>query len=105
MPERLQQVTVSLSTGDVIVPWEVRQTLLNELGKHTPGREIRVAFEAVGATRPVTLTQPQKTYLLEVIEQWAVETVNGFDALPDAILTLRNTLHDDLHDAEQRQSE
>ena len=103
MPERLEQVTVRLSSGDVIVPWEARQTLLNELGKHTPGRDIRGAFEAVGATRPVTLTLTQKTYLLTVIEQWAVETVRGYDALPGAIFTLRNTLLDDLHDAEQRQ--
>ena len=106
MPERIDYITVQLSTQDVTVSWETRRALLANLalGQQDVGRAIRTAFDDVAAGRPVTLELDQKTYLLDLLEQWSLDTVSGYDALPAEILVLRNALIDDLHDAGERQA-
>lgn len=52
----------------------------------------------------MTLELEQKTYLLDLLEQWSLDTVSGYDALPAEILALRNALIDDLHDTGERQA-
>ncbi len=96
MPERLDRITVALDRLDVVLSWKARTALLDRL---ETGQGVRSAFEAVGATRPVTLTLPQKAELLLAIEQWAKQTPGGFIALPDGIFDLREGLHNDLRDA------
>lgn len=101
MPERPGRVTIALDHGDVTMSWLGRQVLL---GRLQDAPEIRKAFEAVGATRPVELTPDQRAELLHVLEQWALETPNGYPSLPAEILDLRNALMDDVNDAEPRQA-
>jgi hypothetical protein len=61
------------------------------------------AFEAVGVSRPVALTTEQKRLLIEVIESWGGQVQGGLtNGLPEGVFELRNALHDDLHDAQQR---
>ena len=58
---------------------------------------MRDAFEAVGTSRPVSLTREDKVGLMEVIQLWADE-IEGFGSLPEGISELRNALRDDLQD-------
>jgi hypothetical protein len=103
MPERLDFITVKLSTQDIPISWETRRALLANLalGQHDIGRAIRKAFDDVDASRPVTLKLDEKTYLLKLLEQWSLDTVGGYDAMSAELFTLRNALIDDLHDAGQ----
>jgi hypothetical protein len=100
--ERLDKVTVSLHSRDVELEWSTREALLAEMKHYASTHGIRDAFEAVGATRPVTLTVEQKIDLVQVIERWANETTGAYGSLPVSIFRLRNALHDDLHHAEQQ---
>ena len=100
MPERFDRVTIALDRVDLVLSWTARTALLDQL---EAGHGVRVVFEAVGATRPVTLTLAQKAELLLALEQWAEQTPGGFVALPDGIYDLREGLHNDVHDA-RRQS-
>ena len=98
MPERLDRVTIALNRLDVVLGWAARTALLDELARLESGQGIRDAFEAVGATRSVTLTLQQKAELLLAIEQWSDQTPGGLVALPEGISELRNGLHNDLRD-------
>ena len=86
------------------MPWSSRVALLDELQRYETGYAIRDAFTAVGASRPVKLTNEQKTELLRLIEVWGERTEGGMRGLPEAIFALRNALEDDLHDAGERQA-
>lgn len=99
MPERLDRIAIALDRIDVVLSWTARTALLDALATLESGRGIRNAFEAVGATRPVTLTLPQKAELLLAIDQWSARSLGGLSALPDGILDLRGALHNDLHHA------
>ena len=104
MPARIDFITITLSTQDVTLDWETRRALLANLalGQQDVSRAIRKAFDDdVYASRPVTLTLDEKTYLLKVLEQWSLDTVGGYDSLHTELFTLRNALHDDLHDTPQ----
>jgi hypothetical protein len=103
MPERLEFITIKLSTQDVTLGWETRRALLAKigLGQSEVGRAIRKAFDDVGPSRPVTLKRDEKTYLLKLLEQWSLDTIGGYDSMSGELFTLRNALIDDLHDAGQ----
>ena len=96
MPASLDRITIALDRVDVVLSWKARTALLDQL---EAGQAVRDAFAAVGATRPVTLTLPQKAELLLAIDDWVARTPGGFVALPDGIYDLREGLHNDLHDA------
>ena len=94
MPERsIDRVLIELSQETIALPWSSRQALLSELRPLEAMREIVLAFEAVGTSRPVRLTPEQKDDLQAVLSRWADETVGG---LPDGILELSDRLRDDL---------
>jgi len=99
MPERFDLVTIALDRIDVVLRWAASEALLDEVAHLESDHGVRDAFEAAGATRPVTLTLPQKAQLLLAIEQWSVRTPGGFTALPEGIFDLREGLHNDLRDA------
>jgi hypothetical protein len=103
MPERVDFIIVKLSTEEVTLGWETRRALLANLalGQQDVGRSIRKAFDDVGASRPVTLKLDEKSYLLKLLEQWSLDTIGGYGALPDELFTLRNALINDLHDASE----
>ena len=117
MPERLDRVTVALSRADFVFGWEARQALLERLynaniraGMMTWGAstdDILRAFEAVGATRPVELTRPQRTLLLRVLRTWSEEerwALEPDGRMPEELATLREALGFDLRASEPRQT-
>jgi hypothetical protein len=97
-----ERVRIALSRGDVVIPWESRQALLKEIRHLESAGPIVAAFEAVGISRPVTLTLEQKGELIELIEFWATQTRFGLKGLPEGTFEFRNALHDDLHDSVRR---
>lgn len=62
---------VPLSRGTIALPWQSRQELLDQFRHLDSMRPVLDAFEAVGTSEPVTLTEQQKGELLGVIEFWA----------------------------------
>lgn len=97
---RPDSVRIPQSRVTIELPWASRDALLEQIRHLDSLRDVRKAFEDVGTSRPVDLTQTQKGALIEVIEHWGGEVPGGLtDGLPDGIFELRNALHDDLHDA------
>jgi hypothetical protein len=80
-----------------VLPWSSRQELLARLRAVELTDAIVRAFEAAGASRPVTLKPEQKPVLFSVVEAWLVEV--DLAGLPAGIFQVRNALHDDLADA------
>ena len=65
---RLERVRVATSDGDFDLHWDEREELLALL-RATPGTESAVnRFLAVGATRPVELTDEQRALVVSAVE-------------------------------------
>jgi hypothetical protein len=94
------RVRIALGRGIVELPWTSRAALLDEIRNLESAKPIVDAFEAVGTSRPITLTPEQKGLLIELIESWGTQTRFGPKGLPEGLFELRNALHDDLHDAQ-----
>ena len=107
MTERLNdRVRIPLSREEIRLPWDSRQALLDQMRHLDSARSTIAAFEAVGVSRPVTLTQEEKGLLIGVIRHWESQVSGGLtDGLPEVIFELRNALHDDLHDARKSHRE
>jgi hypothetical protein len=99
MARSIHHVEIPLGRETIRMPWGSRAALMEQLKHLDSMYDLRQAFENVGTSRPVPLTQEQKHNLLQVIVHWAGEE-GGYDGLPEGIFDLRNALHDDLHDAE-----
>jgi hypothetical protein len=97
-PRRIQYLRIALSRDTVDLPWASRRPLLERVNKHADGLQVRLAFEAVGPTRPVRLEPAGKQVLLEVVEAWLAEAT--FDRPPPGVLELRNELQNELADGE-----
>jgi hypothetical protein len=91
---RIDEVRIALRQGIVVIPWS---SLLDQFRNLDSMNDVRDAFQALGTTPPVRLTDPQKALLLNIITFWADQTDGGYDNLPEGIYDLRNALHDDLH--------
>jgi hypothetical protein len=98
VPERLDTVAVAYSRGVVEIPWDSRDQLLAEIRHLDSAQPTIAAFEAVGASRPVTLDNDQASLVIQAIDVW-MRNVGGPDKLPGGIFALRNALIDQLHDA------
>ena len=94
----IDRVQIRLSRGMVELPWGSRQELLEESRRVKGVHPMRDAFEAVGTSRPVSLTREDKVGLVEVIQLWANDTEGGLDGLPVGIVEFLNALNDDLED-------
>lgn len=95
MAEEHDSIAVQLESAEVSLPLDVRQQLLSGLGTESEiPLGIREEFAAAGTTRPVELTEMQKAYLLDVIER---SSIGEGDGLPEAVLSFRNALIEDLH--------
>jgi hypothetical protein len=99
MPERLDRVVVATSSRDVILPWASRDALLDQISHLEFSGGIRRAFEAVGASLPLRLTNEEKGDLVGLIDIWTVQLGRGWIDLPQGVWELRNALMDDLRDA------
>ena len=95
MPERLDRVAISTKSGTVELPWTSRDRLLHEIRNLDGAETIRHAFEAVGASRPVPLSDTDKALLVGAIDGWAASVT--VDELPEGVWALRSALADDVH--------
>jgi hypothetical protein len=96
VPERLDRVAISTNRGTVELPWASRDKLLHEI-RHLDGAdEIRHAFDAVGASRPVPLSRADKVLLVDAINTWAQSVT--IDELPAGVWELRSALAAEIHD-------
>lgn len=88
MPERLDRVQVQLASRRerFTLTWDSREQLLDQVRERDELRGVVATFEAVGASRPVTL-KPEDDDLPSISD------------LPAAIWELRTALADDLDDA------
>jgi hypothetical protein len=96
---KIDELRIELRRGIVSIPWSSRDALLEQLGNRDSMNdvpEVREAFLAVGTTRPVRLTEPQKLALRNVITFWAVAKGGSYQDLPEGIYTLRNALQNEL---------
>jgi hypothetical protein len=84
VPERLDTITVQMAHGLLPLPWDSRESLLAELHRDEQLRPTVVAFEAVGATRPVEIPESQRQRLLAALDAWTGELPEGLPALRDA---------------------
>jgi hypothetical protein len=76
------------------IPWETRDALLERLQAEGDVEKIIAAFQAVGATAPVKLTDEQKRRLLSTCKDWLFETRTA--GAPRGIYELKNALVDEL---------
>jgi hypothetical protein len=97
-PRRIRHFKIALSRNTVELPWPSRTRLLERVGRHNGGLQVRLAFEAVGATRPVKLDPAGKRVLLQVVERWLAEP--GYGGMPDGIRELRDELQNELADGD-----
>jgi hypothetical protein len=97
-PRRIRHFRIALSRNTVELPWTSRKPLLERINKHEDGLQVRLAFEAVGATRRVVLDAAGKRVLLQIVEAWLAEAT--VDRLPPGVWELRNELQNELADGE-----
>jgi hypothetical protein len=93
-PRRIRYFKIALSRNTFELPWASRARLLDRVGKHSGGLQVRLAFEAVGATQPVILDAAGKRVLLEVVEAWLAEP--SYATMPQGIRELRDELQNEL---------
>ena len=96
VPERLDRVAIETSRGTIELPWNSRDRLLHEIRHLDDAAAIRTAFAAVGVSRPVPLSRPDKKVLLEAINEWSRSVT--VEQLPRGVWELRCALADELHD-------
>ena len=97
MPQRLDKVTIALSRTDVVIPWNSRKELLNEIRDDPAAAPVVKAFQGAGTSTPVRLDLDGKDLLVTAIQRWMNDvTLAG---LPDGLFDLRNGLRKDVYDA------
>jgi hypothetical protein len=96
VPERFDRVAIETSRGTIELPWNSRDRLLHEIRHLEHAEAIRTAFAAVGASRPVPLSRPDKEVLLEAINEWSRSVT--VEQLPKGVWELRCALADEVHD-------
>jgi hypothetical protein len=87
---RLNVVTVRLGNASVDIPWDSRNALLGRLSTDARARRIAEAFESVGTSRPVVLSDSDGVVLLDNLDAWW--TAAKGKGLPDGISELRVAL-------------
>ena len=70
MPERLNRVLFDTVSGVVVIPSDARDALLEEVRGREGAESIVKAIVAVGASRPVELSQEEQALLLECLDGW-----------------------------------
>lgn len=99
MPERLDEITISLHTREVTLTWEARQQLMARLRHVASNARIRATIEAAGTTRPVVLRTGQKHALVDLLREWSRDR-EDYEPMPLELYKLRNVLAEDLRDAD-----
>jgi len=90
----MNRVLVAVPGAEVVVPWESREALLEELRRRDDAGEAIAAFERVGAARPVELDVYNQVVVVETIRDME-RRADG--RLPDGLRDLLAALVDELH--------
>jgi hypothetical protein len=93
VPRRLDRVRIVCPQGIFAIPGRSRDALLDQIRHLASAAEVRDAFIADGASRPVTLSGDDVAVLSGVLETWARKS--GAQQLPPGLWELRNGLQDD----------
>jgi hypothetical protein len=94
---RLDYIEIEVNDGTITLPWYSRETVIREVGATEDREEIRNAFEAAGTTRPVELTDEQRSELLNILDLWCQrDTAEG---LPEGVDDLRRELTEEAETA------
>ena len=80
--------------NNISIPWATCEALVARLRPNVNAQGIIRAFVAVGAPRPVKLTDPQKSVLFHELENWSL--ISGFNAMPPGLRDLRHALSEEL---------
>jgi hypothetical protein len=83
MTSRLNRVQIDVEGELVQIDWDERDRMLAKLRAIAGSGAIVAAFEAVGASRPVTLPNDQRITLRVMLEVW-----EGIDELPEGLARL-----------------
>lgn len=96
MGERgIDRVQVALTRETLTISSDARQALVERIrGVEAVGSAVD-AFEAVGVSRPVRLSDEEKDALRDAIRVWAEETHGGYARLPEGIERLSIALVDE----------
>jgi hypothetical protein len=98
MPVRLDKVTIALTGGDVVIPWDSSEQLIDQIHPLPRAAPVVKAFQGAGTSSPVRLDLAGKELLLDVIQRWITSaTLSG---LPDGLYDLRNGLRSDIRDGD-----
>ena len=92
-PDRISRIQVRTRNGDIDLPWDSREPLLDRL-RSLDADDVVKRFTNVGTSTPVELDDSQKQVVIDVIDGWIHDA--GRVALPDGLLELRLRLADDL---------
>jgi hypothetical protein len=83
---RLDRVEVNVAGEIVDITWDERDQLLGKLRILDGSETIVHNFEAVGASRPVELTDEQRLQLRVILELWGVSVLP--EGLADLLMAL-----------------
>jgi hypothetical protein len=87
---RLDRVHVNLAGEIVVITWDERDVLLEELAFAEGTKPIRERFEAVGTSRAVELGAEQRARLRVALDAWGEDRLQ-----PDGIARLHAALRAD----------
>ena len=75
------RVAVALHGSPVTLSWTARQALMRRLQHVQETVRLRASFTVADAWPPVTLLPGQRTALVRVLEEWALE-LDGYEPIP-----------------------
>ena len=96
MPERIDHYTIVLDNPEEIVSLNTREALMAQM-QRLDATELREAFDAVGAGRPVDLGPSQRDALHQVLEVWSRDE----DPMPNELVELRDALIEGFDETER----
>lgn len=93
--ERGEAVTVATRYGPVEISWAARDALVEEIRRRESGDLVVRIFEAVGASRPVSLDRKGKIVVFDAL--WALaERAGGYEQLEPRLQELQDRLKDEI---------
>jgi hypothetical protein len=90
--------TIATRYGPVEISWAARDALLEEIRRRGSSDFVARVFEAVGASRPVSLDRDGKIVVFDAL--WAMaENAGGYDLIDPQLRELRDRLKDEIAEA------
>jgi hypothetical protein len=88
-------ISVETHSGPVEISWASREALLDEIRLRESGEDVVRSFEAVGASRPVSLDREGKIILFDAL--WAMaNAAGGYQLIDPQLRLLQDKLKDEI---------